>query len=643
MVLNFRSIGLISVSDEVPVTAFALELIHAISATTSSFLLTSDYVKKILGQDAFDPSREEELQDWLMTQECKNRITFYQCDQTLTTWTQTCVKHADNILIIALADTEPCVGRVERQLDHMAVRTQMELVLLHSHDAAHPSNTIQWLNMRYWCSNYHHIRCPANRVLNMNVTESMSEATLRRIYADIMTSSPPDIHTDMSRLGRFLTGNTVGLVLGGGGARGAAHVGMMKAIRESNIPIDMIGGVSIGAFMSALWAQELDIEQMRLKSRKWSFTIKSLWRQILDLTYPVTAMFTGAAFNRTIRDIFGDRQIEDLWIPYFTVTTDITSSKPRIHRFGNLWRYVRASMSLSGYLPPLCDPVDGHLLLDGGYVNNLPGDVMREVMGAKAVIAVDVGSLDETDTTNYGDELSGWWLLFNRWNPFGQKIRVPNLPEIQSRLAYISCVRQLEEVKRSDYCTYIRPPIDRFKTLQFASFDDIMEIGYKHGKDFLTAMMLSKGKQSLHMFLQRRHPIDSDDLGLQSKHQYHGVHAVAAAKYLAVESGLGNQLSGSTSNMDMLANNRSQGSQPHLYQHHRHHYNHSSSPVKTASTLKTLYSSDATDFSEDDDIHDMDYYYHSEPEINGNQTDTDNEPANPRSDFLRHRKILTFL
>ena len=192
-------------------------------------------------------------------------------------------------------------------------------------------------------------------------------------------------------------------------------------------------------------------------------------------------MFTGAAFNRTIHEVFGERQIEDLWLPYFTVTTDITNSSPRIHRHGSLWRYVRSSMSLSGYLPPLCDPVDGHLLLDGGYVNNLPADVMHNVMGASTILAVDVGSQDETDLTNYGDTLSGWWLLWNRWNPFGQAMRVPSLPEIQSRLAYVSCVRQLEEVKRSDYCSYIRPPIDRFKTMQFGAFNDIFEVGYNHG------------------------------------------------------------------------------------------------------------------------------------------------------------------
>jgi len=301
------------------------------------------------------------------------------------------------------------------------------------------------------------------------------------IYGELSKTCPSS-DGDFPRLARYLTGKSIGLVLGGGGARGAAHLGMIKAMREAHMPIDMIGGVSIGAFMGALWAQEADLTPVTQLARNWSFKMTSLWRQLLDLTYPATAMFTGAAFNATIYEVFGDRQIEDLWIPYFTVTTDISNSAPRIHRHGSLWRYVRASMSLSGYLPPLCDPIDGHLLLDGGYVNNLPADVMHNVMGARNIVAVDVGSQDETDLTDYGDTLSGWWLLWNRWKLFGQTIRVPSLPEIQSRLAYVSCVRQLEEVKRSNYCNYIRPPIDKYKTMQFGSFDQIFEIGYQHGK-----------------------------------------------------------------------------------------------------------------------------------------------------------------
>lgn len=154
-----------------------------------------------------------------------------------------------------------------------------------------------------------------------------------------------------------------------------------------------------------------------------------------------------------------EKSIEDLWIPYFTITTDVTASAQRMHTSGSLWRYVRASMSLAGYLPPLCDPEDGHLLLDGGYVNNLPADAMKQ-LGAQTVIAVDVGSEDSNDLANYGDELSGWWALWQRI--VGGRC-IPNMTELQSRLTYVSCVRQLEQVKSGSMpgVHYVRPPIDR--------------------------------------------------------------------------------------------------------------------------------------------------------------------------------------
>nr|KAG5712083.1 hypothetical protein BaRGS_020809 [Batillaria attramentaria] len=209
----------------------------------------------------------------------------------------------------------------------------------------------------------------------------------------------------------------------------------------------------------------------------------------------------GGSFNESIEDTFHDRQIEDLWIPYFCVTTDISNSSMRIHTSGSLWRYVRASMSLSGYLPPLCDPVDGHLLLDGGYVNNLPADVLR-TMGAQTIFAIDVGSQDDTRLTNYGDKLSGWWLLWKRWNPWSTNIRVPDMTEIQSRLAYVSCTRQLEVVKNSDYTEYIRPPIDRYGTLQFGSYDEIVEVGYNHGKTLFEGW--SKGGLIISLFKEKQ-------------------------------------------------------------------------------------------------------------------------------------------
>ncbi|XP_039765415.1 neuropathy target esterase sws isoform X10 [Pararge aegeria] len=473
---NFSTVAVVPVSDDVPLTAFTYELYHSLCAIGPTVRLTSDVIRKLLGLTIMDPNNEYRLSSWLAQQEDKHKVALYQCDPSLTQWTQRCIRQADCILIVALGDKQPSIGKIEKEIERLAIRTQKELVLLHREGGPNPSGTVHWLNMRTWVSQHHHVRCP-HRMFTRKSQYRISE-----LYSKVLMSEA-SVHSDFSRLARWLTGTAVGLVLGGGGARGAAHVGMIRAIQEAGIPIDMVGGVSIGAFMGALWCMERNITTVTQKARDWSQKMTQWGKQLMDLTYPATSMFSGRQFNTTIKSTFGEVHIEDLWLPYFTVTTDISSSCMRVHRHGSLWRYIRASMSLSGYMPPLCDPVDGHLLLDGGYVNNLPADVMRS-LGAKHILAIDVGSQDDTDLTNYGDDLSGWWLLWKRWNPFTTPVKVPNLPDIQSRLAYVSCNRQLEEVKTSDYCEYIRPPIDSYKTLQFGSFDEIREVGYRHGSAY---------------------------------------------------------------------------------------------------------------------------------------------------------------
>ncbi|XP_062597846.1 patatin-like phospholipase domain-containing protein 7 isoform X4 [Saccostrea cucullata] len=494
---NLATVAVLPISKDVQITSFTLELQHALQAIGSTMRLTSDIVKNNLGTAALDSVNEFRLLNWLGQQEDIHRMTLYQCDYTLTKWTKNCIRQADCILIVGLFEGDPAVSEIEKQIENMAVRAQKELVLLHREDAETPTRTVEWLNARGWLSSHHHIKCP-KRVLTKR-----SEAKIIELYQKHMETKP-DRMTDFSRLARFLTGTSIGVVLGGGGARGLSHVGMLRALVEAQIPVDMVGGTSMGAFIGALYGDAINLNSFSQRARDWSIGMTSLWKKILDITYPVTSMFTGKAFNDSIEEVFGHRQIEDLWIPYFCITTDISNSSMKAHTHGSLWRYVRASMSLSGYLPPLCDPMDGHLLLDGGYINNLPADVMK-AKGARNIFAMDVGSIDETDLTNYGDQLSGWWLLWKRWNPWASAIKVPDMAEIQTRLAYVSGVRQLEMVKNSDFCEYIRPPIDKYGTLQFGSFDEINEVGYNHGKTLLSGWIkgglideLFKDKHSAH-------------------------------------------------------------------------------------------------------------------------------------------------
>lgn len=146
-------------------------------------------------------------------------------------------------------------------------------------------------------------------------------------------------------------------------------------------------------------------------------------------------------------------------------------------------------MSLAGLLPPLCE--QGDMLLDGGYIDNLTVEYMKS-QGADVIFAVDVGSQYDHTPQNFGDSLSGYWSLFNSYNPFSTTPNPPSLSEIQSRLAYVSSVDTLERAKNMPGCHYMRPAIDPYGTLQFGSFDEIYKVGYSYGKEYLAKMREEK-------------------------------------------------------------------------------------------------------------------------------------------------------
>lgn len=127
------------------------------------------------------------------------------------------------------------------------------------------------------------------------------------------------------------------------------------------------------------------------------------------------------------------------------------------------------------------------MLMDGGYVDNLTVTHM-ESLGADVVFAVDVGALDDNTPQQYGDTLSGFWTLFNRWNPFSATPNPPTLGEIQARLAYVSSFDALERAKAAPGCKYMRPDVDAIGTLDFGKFEEAYNIGYKFGKQYLAGL-----------------------------------------------------------------------------------------------------------------------------------------------------------
>jgi lysophospholipid hydrolase len=187
--------------------------------------------------------------------------------------------------------------------------------------------------------------------------------------------------------------------------------------------------------VGALYARQPDdLNSVYSECKKMAQELSSIKSKIFDLTLPMTSVFSGYMFNRGIRKRLGKIRIQDLVLNFFCVSVDLQKQKEVVFRKGLLWKYVRASMSMTGYLPPIAE--DGQLLVDGAYMNSVPADVMRHQMGARIVIAIDTSQELERDHYMWGNHLSGWWVLWNSLNPFSKTVRVPSIGDLSDMVRF---------------------------------------------------------------------------------------------------------------------------------------------------------------------------------------------------------------
>jgi len=261
-------------------------------------------------------------------------------------------------------------------------------------------------------------------------------------------------------------------VLGGGGARGFAHIGVIRALHEAGVPIDAIGGTSMGAVVAAQYAMGNDEASLRALNRRTWIDANPL----KDKTLPVVALLACRRLDKMTVDTFEEIQIADLWLPYFCITTDLTHAEVVVHDRGLVSRAVRASMSLPGIAIPIRQ--GNALLVDGGVLNNVPADVMKRVCGGR-VVAVDVTpDKDLAVSSPYPEAASGWSFFFNR------KRELPGILSIIMRTVMLSSAHTRAAVNR-DIDLLIKPPVARFGMFEWASLDDIAQLGYDTAKPLI--------------------------------------------------------------------------------------------------------------------------------------------------------------
>ena len=376
---NLKTVAILPVNN-VPLDLFSAKIKEAFDFLgLKSKLLTKSKVLSLLGKHAFSKFGTLKLSNWLSSLEEDYDIILFIGDATInySLWNQRCITQADCCLLVAQANDKSSVTDFERYFLSIKTTARKELVLIHNTKFVESMSTSWWLRKQY-INCHHHIEMksfeksePIENPL-YQLKDQITRVYTRYILNE-MNVSPIQHDSDLAdfkRLARRLSGKSIGVVLGGGGARGIGHLGILRALEEANIPIDCIGGTSIGAFIGGLYSRNGVFLPAYGKAKSFSGRMSSLWRKLFDLTYPITSYFTGHEFNRGLWKEYKNAQIEDFWINFFCTTTNITHSKLEIHERGHAWRYIRASMSLSGFVPPISD--HGNLLLDGGYMNNLP-------------------------------------------------------------------------------------------------------------------------------------------------------------------------------------------------------------------------------------------------------------------------------
>ena len=351
-----------------------------------------------------------------------------------THWYRLSVRQADRIWVFGRADARPSHPLMPDNDSPAQALKLVDVVLLHPGGDRRAARPVEWLEA-----------AGASRLFHWQGMDGR--------YCD--------------RLARVMAGVSVGVVMSGGGARAYSHIGVVKAMRERGVPIDFVGGASMGAVIAGCVAMGWDDNEIDMRIRKAFVESNPLG----DYTLPVVGMVKGLRVNSRLKEHFGDAEIGDLEIPFFATSTSLMSGIQRIHRTGMLRKALRATISLPGILPPVVDGED--LLVDGAVLNNFPVDVMRDLHRG-FVVGTDVTRQPEGLKIDEFRKPAG----FVRWVA---RHGFSNPPPIASVLMRVATIREDTQFGRDMTDVLILPELIETQLRDWEDYDETVEAGYQAG------------------------------------------------------------------------------------------------------------------------------------------------------------------
>jgi NTE family protein len=271
---------------------------------------------------------------------------------------------------------------------------------------------------------------------------------------------------DIQRLGRVLAGQSVGVVLSGGGARAYAHVGAIRALRERKVPIDSLCGVSMGGIVGAGVAMGWDDAELNRRIRA-AFVDSS---PLDDIAFPILAMTRGIKVSERLAEHFDGAEIADLWLPFTCLSANLTTGAYHVHKKGLVWKALRASSALPGVMPPATD--GENVLVDGAVLKNFPADVMRATQ-LGPIVGVDVSGERNITADDVARPESAWrWILSGQWR------KGPPIVSLLMRAATISTGRDLAAAREATD-VLVQPKTGNIEIRDWSAYEPAVAAGYK--------------------------------------------------------------------------------------------------------------------------------------------------------------------
>nr|WP_150048172.1 patatin-like phospholipase family protein [Methylomonas rhizoryzae] len=440
-------IALINLSDAVNTGLFVSQLSDALRTQGATETIDRAHLQQNNAACAATDAEDAMLADYLAAREHTNRFLLLIAGTVFDAWSRRCMRHADHIVLVVAAGDCKQVSALEAQIDTYLQEQQLRprLVIHHLADTVSIEHSADWLKLRKVEAHYH-------------VRSANTE--------------------DFARLGRLLSGSAYGLVLSGGGARGFAHAGVLKAMRQKAVPVDYIAGNSMGALVAAHYA-------MRQNPTDLLNALLELCLTRDSLTLPLVSLFSGTRITAALQALFKQVEIEDLWLPFFCVAGNLSDASLEVFESGRLTPALLASNSPPGLFPP--QMIAGNILVDGALLNNLPIDEMRRRLPHGRIIAVDVDPLEplKADADLLGG-FSGWQWLRNRFNPINSPTsHPPSLMELLKRVWKLAALAAKMRNPNHTADLLLRPPVAEFAVTAYAKAHIIADIGYRYALTLL--------------------------------------------------------------------------------------------------------------------------------------------------------------